>query len=101
MIDPLPRQGSLTTSRTLRRSLFASAWFITLGVLVVGALHLTACKQDEGDRCQTTADCIEGLVCNQATQQCAKTTGGGIDATVPDIADAPPDTPPDTPPDVP
>lgn len=45
---------------------------------------VAACRQSEGDRCQVNADCEDGLVCNQATQTCAKTSGGGIDADVPD-----------------
>jgi len=60
---------------------------------------LSACKQGEGERCQVSADCDDGLVCNQATQECAQTTGGGIDATVPDGVDAVPDAPPDVLPD--
>jgi hypothetical protein len=73
-------------------------------LLVGGGLWIAACKQDEGERCQTKADCDDGLVCNQATQTCAKGIGGGIDAMVPpqpmpDAAeiDAPVDTPTDTP----
>ena len=64
------------------------------------AAFVTACKQDEGERCQVNTDCADGLVCNQATQECAQTTGGGIDATVPDGPDAAPDGPPDATPDV-
>jgi hypothetical protein len=67
-------------------------------------LWVAACKQDEGDRCQTKADCTDGLVCNQATQTCAKMIGGGIDAMVPqqpmpDAAE--PDAPTDAAVDVP
>jgi hypothetical protein len=54
--------------------------------LVIGTgIWVAACKQGEGDRCQVDADCASGLVCNQATQSCAKTSGGGIDATVPEL----------------
>jgi hypothetical protein len=42
------------------------------------------CKQAKGDRCEVNSDCKNGLVCNQATNTCQLTTGGGIDATVPD-----------------
>ncbi|MBA3461887.1 MAG: hypothetical protein H0T46_18140 [Deltaproteobacteria bacterium] len=52
-------------------------------LLVGGGLWVSACKQDEGDRCQTSTDCDDPLVCNQATQTCAKMIGGGIDAMVP------------------
>jgi hypothetical protein len=69
---------------------------ILIGLLVAG------CKQGKGDRCQVAADCGPNLVCNQATNTCQETTGGGIDATVPDgprgdaavdaLGDAPTDT---------
>ncbi|MBL0215701.1 MAG: hypothetical protein IPQ07_17700 [Myxococcales bacterium] len=73
--------------RSVVRGLGALALIAGVGVWVV------ACKQGEGDRCQVNADCESGLVCNQATQSCAKTSGGGIDADVPDgpPADAPDD----------
>ena len=57
--------------------------------LALAALAWSACKQKEGERCQISDDCEEGLVCNLATQQCAMTSGGGIDATIPiDAPDA-------------
>ncbi|HEY4058554.1 MAG TPA: hypothetical protein VGM39_18200 [Kofleriaceae bacterium] len=72
------------------------------GALVL-ALGLTStfsgCGQDEGDRCQTNDDCSGGLLCNQATQTCARMGGGDIDATVPVIIDALPER--DVIPDVP
>jgi hypothetical protein len=48
------------------------------------AAFVTACKQSRGDRCQIDADCGDGLVCNKATNTCQSTTGGGLDASVPD-----------------
>lgn len=57
---------------------------ITAALALAGASLVAACKQGEGDRCQVDADCDDGLICNQATQSCAKTSGGGIDADVPD-----------------
>lgn len=48
------------------------------------ATWVAACKQEEGERCQVDEDCSDGLLCNQATQECSRTTGGGIDASVPD-----------------
>jgi hypothetical protein len=58
---------------------------IAVLVLVLGASWtVVACKQAEGERCQVNEDCADNLVCNQATQECSTTTGGGIDATVPD-----------------
>ncbi len=58
---------------------------IAAALLLATAGLVTACRQDEGDRCQVNADCGDGLVCNQATQTCAKRgEEGGIDADVPD-----------------
>ena len=60
--------------------------FLALGL---AAIAWTACKQEEGERCQINADCADGLVCNLATLQCARSGGGGIDATIPiDAPDA-------------
>jgi hypothetical protein len=57
--------------------------------LALSALAWAACKQKEGDRCQIDSDCEDGLVCNKATQQCSRSGGGGIDATIPiDAPDA-------------
>lgn len=77
--------------------------FLALGL---AALAWTACKQEEGERCQINDDCADDLVCNLATLQCSKSGGGGIDATIPidapdaaTIADAAPDAPIDAPPD--
>jgi len=52
--------------------------------LILLGLLLGGCKQGLGDRCQVAADCSDNLVCNQATNTCQETKGGGIDATVPD-----------------
>jgi len=57
---------------------------LAAALALAAAALVTACQQSEGDRCQVNADCEDGLVCNQATQTCAKTSGGGIDADVPD-----------------
>lgn len=75
-----------------------SAWSrlgkIALGcTLVVGiGAWVAGCKQGEGERCQVDDDCASGLVCNRATQSCAKTNGGGIDAS---NLDGPIDSPAD------
>ena len=63
------------------------AFTIGVGAWVVG------CKQGEGDRCQVNEDCASGLVCNRATQSCAKTNGGGIDANI--LGNPPIDAPDD------
>ncbi len=69
---------------------------LILALVAAGALAaaFVACKQGKGERCQIDDDCSGGLVCNKATNTCQETTGGGIDATVPD---APIDTAVDAP----
>ena len=68
--------------------------------LVAGTVaFISACKQGEDERCQIDDDCESGLICNVATQKCAQTIGGDIDASVPDGPDAAPDAPPDVLPD--
>lgn len=59
------------------------------GIAVFGVIALAGCKQGKGDRCQVQADCQSPYVCNVATHTCQETTGGGIDASIPD---APPGT---------
>jgi hypothetical protein len=77
-----------------RRLLLAAASIAALAGLVA------ACESGEGERCQIDDDCKPGLVCNQATAQCASSTSAlPIDATVPDLMDAELD--PDAPVDVP
>jgi hypothetical protein len=81
-------------------------------VLLLAALSigmLAACKQSQGERCQVTADCEEGLTCNQGQNPpvCQGSEGANpIDGSVPDAdpdgpvdatdatdaTDAPPDT---------
>ena len=66
-------------------------------VLAAGVTVLVGCKQAEGERCQVTADCEDGLQCNQGTNppSCQSSVGGQIDATLPDVIDAPVDMPVD------
>ena len=80
------------------KSLLGLAVFGTIATLGLGGLG--GCKQGKGDRCQVQDDCSFPLVCNIATHSCQETSGGGIDATVPDAPpgtkfDAAPDAPPD------
>jgi hypothetical protein len=72
------KKSIMSRSRAVVLPLLAA---LSLSLLVIG---IASCKQGEGERCQVAADCQDGFICNQATQTCAKTTGGGIDATVPD-----------------
>lgn len=69
-------------SHRFRSTIGAAALVIAIGAWVA------ACKQGEGDRCQVNSDCSGNLVCNQATQTCAKTSGGDIDAAVPTLPPA-------------
>lgn len=76
--------------------------FAPIAALLIAAAAWVGCKQGEGERCQIDSDCADGLICNQATQSCAETTGGGIDASVPDMTiDAPVDAAIDAPIDMP
>lgn len=79
------------------KKLVAIPALICTALAFAGVIAFAGCKQGEGERCQVNEDCEEGLVCNQATEQCALPGGGGIDATVPDgpTVDAAPDAPPD------
>ena len=64
-------------TRSMRR-LFAFA--LSVGLAAGG---LAGCHQGVGERCQTNADCDDGLICNSATSTClATSTGGGIDGGV-------------------
>lgn len=79
-----------TSSFIAKRFAFVAASLALVTAIASGAMSmLTGCDQAEGDRCQVDTDCEDGLLCNQATQSCARTGGGDIDATVPDIIDAP------------
>ncbi len=60
----------------------ASVLLLSLPLLVATALA-GACQQGEGDFCQVTVDCAEGLECNAGTQRCQKPGSGG---TIPDAA---------------
>jgi hypothetical protein len=57
---------------------------ISAALALAAAALVASCRQGEGDRCQVNADCEDNLICNQATQRCARTAGGDIDADVPD-----------------
>ena len=93
----------------------ASVLLLSLPLLATSVIA-GACQQGEGDFCQVTVDCEDGLECNAGTQRCQKPGSGGstvdaapvitpdaaVDAAVPDasapdatVADAgPPDAEP-------
>lgn len=78
-----------------------------LGCALAIGLAFTGCDQQEGERCQRTEDCAEGLTCNLGTQLCQTAgSGGNRDAGVDvpldaDELDAPTDAPTDGAPDAP
>lgn len=77
-----------------RRLLLAAVCFAALAGIGF------ACKQQEGERCQIDSDCDTGLVCNQATNECAGSSSTtAIDAMTPEFIDA--DDPPIDAPDAP
>lgn len=60
-------------------------------VVAVGlsALLVLGCKQGEGERCQVTSDCEDGLICNEATSTCLESsTGTGTDGGIDAVSDA-------------
>lgn len=62
--------------------------------VVLMCLLVAACKSEEDERCQVNDDCASPLVCNKAKNTCQSTTGGNLDASVPDApADAAVDAP--------
>lgn len=74
-------------------------------VLVTATLFLTTssgCKQDEGERCQVTSDCADGLVCSASEPSICVTPGttGGDDGGTPDAEDPIDSMPLDGPPAV-
>jgi hypothetical protein len=89
--------------RTRRFSVIARRLALTAVCFAALAGVMVACKQQEGDRCQSDEDCETGLSCNQATSKCASSNmSEPIDATTPDFLDAEldPDAPVDAPDDV-
>ena len=72
----------------------AAAIATVLAVVAAAGLAIGACAQRDGERCQRSSDCAEGLTCNLGTQQCqAGVADGGVlgidaplDAEEPDAA---------------
>ncbi len=62
------------------KRMLARSLVLTVLAVIAGA----GCKQGLGERCQVRDDCTPPLICNMATQTCANTAGGDIDASVPD-----------------
>ncbi len=55
---------------------------------IIVCVFLASCSQGEGDVCQITADCDDGLVCNQQTARCQLSTGNVV-VDAPVAVDAP------------
>lgn len=53
-------------------------------MLWIGLFVLAGCKQGEGERCQVDDDCARPLVCNKAKNTCQSSSGGDLDAPLPD-----------------
>ncbi len=73
-----------------------------LALAAVATTGLSGCKQREGDYCQVTDDCSDGLRCVAATNTCQRDVVDGVDAAVVlpvDARDAAPDGPLDAAPD--
>ncbi len=73
----------------MRRSLLAAA--------VLVATALVGCKQEEGERCETTADCASGLICTANKPGRCASDVIQYDAFMPDanVDGGPPDGAPD------
>jgi hypothetical protein len=81
----------------LKRTLSLVAASLALSALAIGGV--ASCKQGEGQRCQTQADCEEGLQCNEGEGVCRERPMGAIDALPPEfdpLIDAPIDAPIDS-----
>jgi len=79
---------SFASAVAKRFALFAASLAVLAALASGTTAFLSGCEQEEGARCQQDDDCDDGLLCNQATQSCARTGGGDIDATVPEIIDS-------------
>ncbi|MCE9579299.1 MAG: hypothetical protein K8W52_39610 [Deltaproteobacteria bacterium] len=55
-----------------------------LAAVVVVATALVGCKQGEGDRCESTADCASGLICTTSKPGVCVTSVVQFDAFMPD-----------------
>jgi hypothetical protein len=53
--------------------------FVFTSLLAVGT-SLAACKQAEGEHCQVTSDCEDGLVCAPLTDTCERNVVNPRDA---------------------
>ena len=81
----------------MKRSVSIVIASLSLSALVLGGV--ASCKQGEGERCQVTDDCEDGLQCNVGEGVCRAMSLGNVDALPP--PDAPPDGPVDAPVDAP
>jgi hypothetical protein len=71
-----------------------------LASVALFSLALAGCKQGAGERCQVTADCVDGLQCSNSDPKiCVGNSSDNdpIDALPPVLIDAGVDAPPDGP----
>jgi hypothetical protein len=71
----------LSKTTMLRRSSVSRvtlALLLGLGTSLGGA----GCKSGEGERCQITSDCEDGLVCADSTNTCVESVNQGVDGGV-------------------
>jgi hypothetical protein len=67
----------LSNITMFRRS---SVSVVTLALLL--AVGAAGCKSGEGERCQITTDCEDGLVCAESTDTCVESVSGGGDGGI-------------------
>lgn len=88
----------------MRLALGASVAAVGVAILLGAGSVLSGCKEGVGEHCVVDDDCSGGLLCNQATGECAdKVTTDAVPITDVNLpGDAPaPDAPGDAPHDAP
>lgn len=70
----------------MKRSVSIVIASLSLSALLLGGI--ASCKQGEGERCQVTEDCEEGLACNVGEGVCRGSASNPIDAPLDAMPDA-------------
>ena len=65
------------------------ARLVRLVLALAALLAVSACKQGEGDRCETEDDCASGLICNGSLQVCQSALEGDANLVPPADANDP------------